>query len=329
VGTVSHFSSWNFDIPVDIKTFVNGYVFDCSGAPVPGIAVNVGPVVTYTNEFGFYESNVAPDLAFDILVSDTYNYGLASDVISIGGVVESDVLSVDDIILPCPAYVEGVVQDCDGNPIAANVYASWDTGGNMVYTTDGTFNIIVAGNESITLTAVSNDLFTGEVTLTSESNSLSNLSTPLSVCNEWTGCGVFSFKINGEPRAIIGESVNIIDNTSANTPMLSYSLTTETDYIFLVFRTAELQVGEYVYSFNNPHPPNSCYMKFDPIVTELIDSSGILIANTYQGSMKEGEGSMAITAITSDNIEGTFSGITTAMGTTFDITEGYFCLPAP
>ena len=193
VGEVSHFSWWNCDDPIDPRAFVTGRVLDCNGNPVSDITVNVGPVTVVTNFDGYYSTNVAVGLEFEVWVTQIFNFGLQSNVIYVPSIAIGENLMLEDLIIPCPATISGVLTDCEGNPTSGAVTATWDGGSNLVNTaSDGSFKIIVLGNTEVEVTGVLFDVLTGTQTVTSIANQIVDLPTPLEVSCSSTIVGTFA-----------------------------------------------------------------------------------------------------------------------------------------
>ncbi|OWY23159.1 hypothetical protein C7N43_07350 [Sphingobacteriales bacterium UPWRP_1] len=113
VGEVSHFTWWNCDDPVSIKSFVIGTVVDCNGSPMPGVVVSVGPLLVTTNADGSYISNVASGLEFNVLVDPIFNFGLeSSNTIYVASAPEEGVMTLEPLVMNCPAFLSGNLNLC-------------------------------------------------------------------------------------------------------------------------------------------------------------------------------------------------------------------------
>jgi hypothetical protein len=114
IGQVSHFTWWNCDDSITPNTFVTGYVYNCDNTPLAGVAVSVGPMVVYTNSEGQYICNVASDLSFYVLISPSLNAGISLAQILVNSVPASTTKTLDDLIVPCSAFISGSIDNCDG-----------------------------------------------------------------------------------------------------------------------------------------------------------------------------------------------------------------------
>jgi len=119
VGFVSHFSTWNFDIPGEWAG-IEGNVLDCEGNPLSNVLVILGQQSTLTNSSGHFEMFIPP------------NQSLTMEIIHLGNsitqlispVSTNTVYDAGDITI-CNSVIEGTVLDCNGNPLQ-NVLVSSD-----------------------------------------------------------------------------------------------------------------------------------------------------------------------------------------------------------
>ena len=188
VGEVSHFSWWNVDIPADPRAFVSGRVVDCDGNPVSGVTVNVGPVTAVSNFDGYYSTNVAVDIDFQVWIDQTFNFGLTSNVINVVSVAVGENQILEDLIMPCPSTISGVLTDCEDTPASGSVMATWADGSNLVTTeSDGGFEIVVPSNTDVEIIGFrlgnSKNVLIGTQNLTSIVNQNVNLPSPLNACS--------------------------------------------------------------------------------------------------------------------------------------------------
>ncbi len=165
IGEVSHFTAWNVDMPLDPRTFVAGYVLDCNNEPLANIRVSVGPLLITTDGNGFYKTNIALGFDFEVKVLQQYNVGLGSQVIQVPPINTGGGQQLEDLIISCPTTISGSVQSCDGSNTAASIYAKWSSGGNLIYSEDGSFSIIVPIGEVVELTVITPNNFVGHTTV--------------------------------------------------------------------------------------------------------------------------------------------------------------------
>jgi hypothetical protein len=99
VGTVSHFSSWNCDIPGERAT-IKGIVKDCKGKPVEGVRVRIGQTSDFTDASGSYEVFVPSGVAFDVSV-DAPELGLSSNPVAVNPVAAGSTQTIPDINVNC------------------------------------------------------------------------------------------------------------------------------------------------------------------------------------------------------------------------------------
>jgi len=142
VGTVSHFSDWNCDVPEGTAT-VKGLVVDCNMQPVSGISVKIGQASASTGSDGRFERRVPANTAFDVQVLGNRNFGLISQSVSVPPLSEGTVHDVGTLNIPCPAYVKGIIR-CGTEIKYGQVVISWSGGYNSQFTdSEGKFNLAV------------------------------------------------------------------------------------------------------------------------------------------------------------------------------------------
>lgn len=140
VGTVSHFSDWNCDVPERTAT-VKGLVLDCDNLPVPGIRVKIGQVSALTKQDGSFERSVPTNTAFEVQVLSNQNFGLTSTPVSVPSLSVGTVRDVGTLSVDCPAYVQGSIK-CDNVIKLGQVVISWDGGYNSQFTdSEGKFKL--------------------------------------------------------------------------------------------------------------------------------------------------------------------------------------------
>ncbi len=186
VGTVSHFSGWNIDIPVSDRAAVSGYVVDCNNEPLANMAVLVGPLVIYTNEEGYYFSNIAVGYDFNVKINANLNFNYNSQTIEVTAMNEDEYLELENLEMPCVASIEGQVVDCDYNTTDAIVYATWEDGFNFTSTNNGDFTLLVNGDDNISIHAITDDLLGANLNTTSVAEETLVLTEPLWACEEVT-----------------------------------------------------------------------------------------------------------------------------------------------
>ncbi len=158
IGTVQHFSAWNYDWkgPWGI---IHGRVV-CDGVPIPGVSVNIGtsgqqPI---TNGDGYFTAKVpaGPNAQIVMQVRASENKGIYYTNAAKPIVVTPDITNeLGDFVLdsPCPSYLRGLLKDCNNKGVAGMVIATWSGGISYTYTTDGHFTMLVAAGQPYTLAA--------------------------------------------------------------------------------------------------------------------------------------------------------------------------------
>jgi hypothetical protein len=156
VGTVQHFSWWNYDYQGP-KSFIQGKVVDCNGVPLPNMHVTVnGWYIMTTNQNGEFYDAVPCGMTFTIQVLASNNPGLTTDgpLLNIPALTANHVYTVPDMIVSCATKVAGTLSLCNGESANGFVYITDSAGFNrMAFTSNSSFNSIVIPNTELYLTA--------------------------------------------------------------------------------------------------------------------------------------------------------------------------------
>lgn len=143
-GTVSHFSSWNADVPGD-RAEVTGLVVDCNGNPLPGAQVRVGQGYATTDMDGVYHRFVPTGVSFNVYV-DMPQIGLGSSPVEVPALTNGEVFTVETMETLCPAFVTGTIT-CNTGSLTGFIAVTWPGGySNVPVTASGNFSIPVPAN---------------------------------------------------------------------------------------------------------------------------------------------------------------------------------------
>lgn len=164
VGSVSHFTDWNLDVPNAKRAYVEGTVRCAANRPVPHVWVTIGQVGAMTDENGYFKRRVPADFAFTIEVDPSRNNGMSATPFAVSGIAENATQTVDVMVSPCPTMLDGTIVDCSDKPIAGFVQVMSSRGAQMASTTSGTFHMNVPGGEILKVTAFSIDAQTSTET---------------------------------------------------------------------------------------------------------------------------------------------------------------------
>ncbi|MBL0314887.1 MAG: carboxypeptidase regulatory-like domain-containing protein [Flavobacteriales bacterium] len=137
VGTVTHFSSWNADVPSD-RAQVRGIVYDCNGQPMAGIQVTVGQGSATTGSNGEFQRYVPTGVSFDVYVNSSA-LGLTSSSVNVPSMTAGDVFDAIQLSTECVAYVSFNITCNNGGDV--NGYAAVNWGNQYTYV-----NITHTGN---------------------------------------------------------------------------------------------------------------------------------------------------------------------------------------
>lgn len=157
VGSVSHFTDWNLDVPNAQRAYIEGTVRCSADRPVGHVYVNIGQVMTYTDENGHYKRRVPANTTFTVEVLGVNNGGMSAAPITVGPIGASATQNVDIMVSPCPTTLDGILVDCSNKPIGGFIQIKSSQGLQMTSTSDGTFRARVPSGEVLTVTAFSID----------------------------------------------------------------------------------------------------------------------------------------------------------------------------
>ncbi|MCI5057445.1 MAG: carboxypeptidase-like regulatory domain-containing protein [Flavobacteriales bacterium] len=159
VGSVSHFTTWNWDWKGP-RAYIEGHVTDCNGNPVAGMTVFTDGESAITDGNGFYSRWVAadPSIIIDVQALD-FNGAVSSSIFSVGPLTAGQTVT-QDLQVNCLATLDIDIQDCNGNSIAGSIYLTVN-GQTGVYNINGVTSIIVPDNANITYFAYGSNGETG------------------------------------------------------------------------------------------------------------------------------------------------------------------------
>ena len=196
VGSVSHFTDWNCDLP-GATASITGRVLDCTGQPLPGITLKVGQGTTVTNASGSFTRNVPAGISFNISIEASQNFGLSAPPVNVAPIAAGSVYTVPDFTVACYPVITGSFRDCDNNPVYGMVSAKWD---NQIQTsvpnTAGGFSMTVAPNKTAVLRFVSSTGIVKDTTIQTPLTAVILNLGNISLCGQ-APTGENSFTING------------------------------------------------------------------------------------------------------------------------------------
>lgn len=141
-GEVSHFSSWNCDVPGDRAT-VKGKILDCNGQPLSGVPVYIGQVSTVSREDGTFERFIPAGVSTTV-------YGgwgvVKTNVVGISPLTNEQVYDVGNLQLTkCLIPITGTVVACNNQSVPfVATYSFTGSGGSSQTTSNiqnGTINL--------------------------------------------------------------------------------------------------------------------------------------------------------------------------------------------
>lgn len=152
VGSVSHFSWHNLDVPEDRVT-IRGKVTDCKGRPIPRTLVTVDQTSGVTNNDGTYWVYVPANTPVTVTVkSEDYNSYSPEVSVSVPGQPGGSTVENVDLELPCIPVISGQITNSCSELVGAYVWVEYTANGKTVKTTpvwttaDGRFELRIPGN---------------------------------------------------------------------------------------------------------------------------------------------------------------------------------------
>ncbi len=150
VGTVTHFTDWNCDVPEGTGT-VTGRVVDCNGNPVANLPLKIGQGTVNTDADGYFSRRVPASTDFVILPGSNI---VDFDPVGVPNVSEGQSLNVGTIEATCPAYIRVNLSSCTGTllfPVYVQVVGS--TGAIDYWASEATFDVPAGPSQNVTVIA--------------------------------------------------------------------------------------------------------------------------------------------------------------------------------
>jgi len=315
VGTVSHFSWWNYDIGFGQGT-INGRVVDCEGTPLANVTVTVnGQMTVVTDQNGNYTNWVPAGMALTFQVLPQGVITLPSQLETVAALTAGQTVTVPDLEVPCGARIIGRLTGCSEESEAGTVLLMQTNQVlSSVYTSDGTFNLLAVANTNYTLTAASNSGITSLPVTSPNANDTIDAGT-IQLCNSTTYPHGFTITGNGYAGEEVGLLTTITPgeaywwpSTNAIIGQFSGNSTDGPCTINLTFQgnnlgvrnlTTNSSLGSFYMQFNGvqyfPSTPSN-----NPFLLELTQFGpvGDSIKGTFSGAMKYSGGGNSEVSIT-------------------------------
>lgn len=157
VGTVTHFTDWNLDVPGARRAFIEGRVTCGENTPLAGIVVDIGQVSVITDQDGMYRRRVPADVAFDVSVKGARNEGISAAPSTVGPIAENQTFRKDIVVSPCPTLLQVQMIDCNDAPIGGFLQVITPTGVKVASSTTGKIVVTVPAGVALTLEGYSTD----------------------------------------------------------------------------------------------------------------------------------------------------------------------------
>ena len=160
VAACEHFSAWTFQQAYDDKAIVNGQVTDCNGEPVPAIRVQVGQNYAITDMNGNYSQEVPAGVSGLLVYVDDIDYFGSGTTPEVLEALSANQEKTINLQVDCQGVITGRLVDCNNKAVPGNVTVS---GGQTIYTSNGTFRLITNTNNTYVSLKVSTGNYYREV----------------------------------------------------------------------------------------------------------------------------------------------------------------------
>lgn len=216
IGTVSHFTDWNCDVPSPDQATISGKVVDCNGDPVPNIFVRTGQSYAFTDYLGNFTRRVPSGVQLTATVEPYWNNSLSSNTIDISPLAPGQNLNAGTLTLTtCPTTLKGKLIDCNNRAVSGWVKATSYNNWYYAYAEKGEFKLIVAPSESLDIYAYGdNGGFATMSTTTSSNAGIINNIGDFNICVIIPPVGNNKFTING--AGFSNQTINIQINDAMN-----------------------------------------------------------------------------------------------------------------
>lgn len=155
-GTVSHFTPWNCDYPVQTTMLRVHVTFGNEG--VAGVLVHIGERTGITDSNGYASYRLPAGLAFIVKVYTEANDGLESAEIVTGPYSAGATNQLELPLITCLAYVKGDLYGCSDSSIDGTIIAEYDGGGfTFGFAQNGRFRFRVKLGAVITIKAMTSE----------------------------------------------------------------------------------------------------------------------------------------------------------------------------
>jgi hypothetical protein len=217
VGTVSHFTDWNCDLPGPNAT-IRGLLLDCNNQPLKNTTVKVGQTSITTDNAGNFVRRVPSGIAFTI-ESDNY---LSFTPVNVPALSVGQDFNVGTLVSSvCPAIIEVGLVDCNSQAFTNTTFVLYestsDEEGALIWTPNEK-KISVKPNTTYNLTVFSGFNFTTK-SVTS-GNSGTTVTATLNACGSGQIVAAASFNLNGgiftNETVVLDPNFQIIGNLATS-----------------------------------------------------------------------------------------------------------------
>lgn len=228
VGSVSHFSWHNLDVPEDRVT-IEGRVTDCKNRPVPRTMVTVDQTSALTDSDGKYWVYVPANTPVTVTVkSEDYNFYSPEVSVSVPGHPGGSTVENVNLELPCIPVISGQITNSCSELVGAYVWVEYTLNGKDMKTTpiwttdDGRFELRIPGSSgkaTLWVQTAAGDKMSREFELTGADQVI----TGLEICEEFEDSSLTITMEGGGSTVISWVAEKAIGMVSDNTLAISCS----------------------------------------------------------------------------------------------------------
>lgn len=228
VGSVSHFSWHNLDVPEDRVT-IKGRVTDCKNRPVARTMVIVDQTSTLTDSDGKYWVYVPANTAVTVTVkSEDYNFYSPEVSVPVPGQPGGATVENVNLELPCIPVISGQITNSCSELVGAYVWVEYTLNGKDMKTTpiwttaDGRFELRISGSSgkaTLWVQTAAGDKMSREFELTGADQVI----TGLEICEEFEDSSLTITMEGGGSTVIPWVSEKAIGMVADNTLAISCS----------------------------------------------------------------------------------------------------------
>jgi hypothetical protein len=312
VGTVTHFTDWNCDVPGPNAT-ITGLLLDCNNLPLRNTSIKVGQTNITTDNNGNFTRRVPSGIAFTVESNNFLNFPPAN----VPSLTAGQTYNVGTLVSTvCPAFIEVNLTDCNGQGFDGTTFLFYENAtagaGSQIWTSSNK-KIGVKPNATYEITLLSGFIFT--TTTVVSGNSGTTVTTSLNACGAGQSVSNSTVVLNG---GIFSNETFVLD---PNFPVIGSFASAEFDISsnrtnILVNHNpnsnpySKLLLLEFSGNTTGTYPINNSSNSVTLSIQKIYngDTVSVFLADANQGSIIVNSYG-AVGSKVSGSISGTFSGI--------------------